>query len=384
MRLQSLPPLASFPAQRQPAPEAFGAALRDSSIREIRCSCEPSQAEAAAVYAQVLGIRRKFQIVESPSGIPYAELAADRTPGVVPLFVDSAINPMLADRFFRHPEVVHFADHQYMPAEDRGTLMLHTVGTTAHGLQQLPRPSTDLAALQRERSARAHELLGDDLPTCYDIRDLLASDQVRRVRLHALGPRGTNIQQASEQYIDALGLQSKADLLVHPRGVTPVQYAEMARQDMAEGVVPLHMECAVYFGMANLYRQRVRENLELLLADHHYMPLDEMQLAGNGALAREDDGMLRIASHGSPKPLVAPWIEGDAAPAVCIDATSNAAAADMVRGGEAELCITTESGRKGGPDQSELTKAHSFGSPMMVFTLGTPYTLRDLRTRFGA
>jgi hypothetical protein len=378
----TLPSLSSFPTGTQPEPEQFGHALRHPDVRTLHCVCEPQNREAAEIYARVLGIRSKLQVTEVSGGIPYEALADEDAHGVVPLFIDSATNPDLPKRYFGTPRVASFVDHQYI--RDPGgadALTLRTIGTTAHGLRQTEASSTrpTTAVLERERSESMKAVMGSDIVTNHDLRQILASPAVEHVRLHALGPQGTNIAQASELYLRNLGIAGKSDLTVHPRGITPIQYAELAAAEKRAGTVPLHMECAVYFGMPKLYQDRVRERMELLFADHQYMPLDEMQLAALGDV--ESNGHRpRVATHGSPKPLMQPWIAGQDPYAEWVDATSNAAAADMVRNREVEYCITTESGRIGTRDQQELTKIHSFGSPMMVFTLGTPYTQAELRS----
>jgi hypothetical protein len=375
----TLPQLSSFPAGTQPEPEAFGHALRSADVRALHCVCEPENRQTAEIYARVLGVREKFHITEVKDGIPYDELLAEQRNGVVPLFVDSAINPKLHERYFSTPGVVGFVDHQYIRDPDGAdALALRTIGTTPHGLHQLETAQMpSIAHLRRERSDRMKKVVGTDIVTYEDFRQILASERVNRVRLHALGPQGTNIAQASAMYLHTLGIQQKSDLVVHPRGVTPMQYVEMAAADKENGVVPLHMECAVYFGMPDLYQQRVRQRAELLFADHQYMALDEMQLAARRGMS-PNGHMPRVATHGSPKPLMRPWVNGEQPSAKWVEATSNSAAADMVRADEVEYCITTESGRIGAPVQEELEKVHSFGSPMMVFTLGTPYTQEEL------
>lgn len=368
----SLSGLRSFRDAPQPAPEAFGAALRDPRVREVVLHCEDATEEGARLYARIQGISGKMRRVLVKDGLPGdAALSAD-APGVVPLFVDSAVNPDLNRRFFRRPEAIAFADYSYVPSPGHASPELQVVGTTPNGLETVApiAAGLDARSLARLRDERSHRLLGGMI-TPEEVRTILRSTSAR-IRLHALGPSGTNIERAAKEYIDALGIRDKADVVVHGRGVEPMRYAEIAAAEAADGIIPLHMECAVYYDMARLYRERVRE---LVFADHHYMKLDAMQLAADPDRL-EDVLSLQtavIASHPSPRNLVDALTETGAGD--YLKASSNAAAADMVLGGEADLCITTEEARR----QRGLRELHRFGSPPMVFTVATPYDADRLR-----
>lgn len=367
--------LRSFPSINQPQPEAFGAALSHPSIREVVCFSEPEREEGAQLYGDVLGIRNKLTIVVC-DGIPYDEIAAIRTKGILPIFLDSAINPDLKSRFFRNPSVMGFVDHHYVRARDGlSSLELQTVGATEHGLQSLSLDhEAPLRLLQKERSRQIKHVIGEDVFTYLDLREALRSSHVSHIRMHALGPAGTNIHQASERYIARHGLTEKTELIVHDRGIEPPEYAECAAREKEEGVLPLHMECAVYYGMRELFCKRMHE---AVFADHEYMPLDEMQLAANNHSPKNDE-ILKLASHPSPVDLVHPWLRSGTVQHQ--KASSNADAALQVCDGVADVCITTESARR----LYGLEKIHSFGSPMMVFTVGTPYSTEELRSRLGA
>jgi hypothetical protein len=200
---------------------------------------------------------------------------------------------------------------------------------------------------------------------------VVRSPAVREVRLHALGPAGTNIAQACEHFIVREGIADKTTLIVHDRKIEPREYAAIARSEVRPGVLPLHVECAVYYGLRDLYDERPDE---VIFASQLYMPLDTMQLACRdlrGLDARR--GSLVIASHPSPLGLVKPLFA--AGVVVHRHASSNADAAAMVRLGDADLCITTEAaGRRHG-----LHTLHRFGSPTMLFTIAASVTDRVLR-----
>jgi len=59
-----------------------------------------------------------------------------------------------------------------------------------------------------------------------------------------------------------------------------------------------------------------------------------------------------------------------------VKATSNSAAAQMVVTGEADACITTGSGLNETPS---LVSRHVFGSPVWLFTIGTPLDQSQLQ-----
>ncbi|MBI3618593.1 hypothetical protein HY213_00990 [Candidatus Peregrinibacteria bacterium] len=373
--------LHSFSSRRQPQAEVFGAMLADPGLREIVAFCEEETIAGARLYAGVHDVRSKFRC-ELLYGTPPADAAREvRSPGIMPLHVDSAMNPQLKDRFFRRPhsDTIHFIDHQYVPRSDHASPALLTVGTTNHGLDMLPQEPAviDIDALVERRSRMIKSLVSPAVVTNADIRALLRSEATRLVRIHVLGPVGTNCAQASNQYVDRLGIRRKSNMTVHPMGVEPMEYAEMAKQEQRPGVVPLHMECAVFYGMAKLDGARPHE---IVTADHHDMPLDEMQLATHGGHSAELSSAhpLILASHPSPLSLVGPWIDRELVH--WEKASSNQVAAEMVQDGKADVCITTESGRR----LCQLKQQHLFGHPNMTFTLGTPLSPHEVRSRLRA
>lgn len=368
--------LAIFPDQHLPTPEVFGMSLRNPSIRELILFCEKGREAGAELYAHMCNIHRKIQMRVCDNGLPYDEIDGMRSNGVMPLLLESALNTNLKDRFFSHPEIVHFADVLYMHRSDHISPELLTVGTTAHGLSMLAPEKINQTMAQQVREKSMHDKLRLTF-TYADMRRVLHHRDFTSVRIHGLGPRGTNIEQVCHQYLKCNELDPATDSrisepIIHEKGIEPPQYADIARDEKKErGVLPLHVECAVFYGMRDLYHGRVDE---LVFADHHPMPLDQMQLACRpGDEDRTISGKLRYASHPSPVQLAGPML--DAGDAQWVKASSNSHAAQMVRDGEADICITTEQGRQ----ISGLHQLRNFGSPTMLFTIGTPYTPEELR-----
>ena len=190
----------------------------------------------------------------------------------------------------------------------------------------------------------------------------MTSPSVHRVRIHGLGPDGTNIARACRTL--AAGLPpGLAEVVVHGRKVEPPEYARIAAAEARPGVLPLYVECAVFYGLCDLFAERPGE---VVLAGHLYLPLDAMQIACRPErAARGLDGRdLALASHPSPLGLASRML--DAGVARHRPASSNSDAAEMVRLGEADLCITTETAAR----LAGLFTLHAFGSPTMLFTIG--------------
>lgn len=367
--LSSLPTLTSFSAIEQPEPEIFGANLKGNAVEKVVCFSTPELAESAGLYAAIQEISDKC-VLDIRDQLPYEEIAELTDNSVVPIFINDATDSHLRHRFFSHPEVIHFIDHNLVTEPNRSSsLKLTTIGTTKHGLEQLPFIHQNIVALRNERSKKMKEALGNDIITYVDFRRYLQSEKAGDITLQALGPHGTNIAQASELYLQSQGLQNKAAVVINNNKVEPMHYAEMAAASANGHNTPLHMECAVYYGMGELFRSRVNE---LIFADQQYMQLDEMQLANSTGIVPELSRPIKIASHPSPMALVKPWL--DTGIAEYIAASSNSDAADMVINGEVDACITTRTSLQ----TRNLSTVHSFGSPTMMFTIGTPYSMQDI------
>ncbi len=367
--------LRSFARRPQPPAEIFGGALRDPSIRQVVAYCEESTREGAERYARVVGVAQKTRYEVLNGILPHHAAAEDVREGTVPLILESARNPTLKDRFFTDPDerVHHFVDHNYVPSELDEGLDLQTVGTTEHGLAQLnvrPAQPQNVRVAIADRQKGLHRELGPKAMTYVDFRRVLAR-AVGTVPIHALGPAGTNIEKAALLYSHTIP-GSKAYVEVHPSGVEPMQYAGMASREATPGVVPLHMECAVYYDMARLREMRKGETT---FADHQHMPLIPMLLATNLSeeeLARESE--IIVASHPSPLPLVHRLIEDGTLHH--LKASSNSDAALKVDERLAQTCITTRAALR----EYGLREIFDFGSPNMIFTLGTPLSPEQLRS----
>jgi len=372
IKKQNLPDLARFNEAKVRPGELLDLSLAVTS-NLICCFTTAENLEAAAAYKKVIGKNNDdFSIFQVDD--PIGEISRLDQSDVIPLTMYSAIDRTLNERMFIDgPNLGQLLmGNIYIPRSDHQSPSLYAVGVATQGLKILEE-SQNLrdGGLLQQMEARRREILGVNI-TNGDFRRILQSSSVEKIIAHALGPVGTNISQAMKQYIKALEVQDKTDLIVHPAGIEPLAYAQMATRQAKEGLIPIHMECAVYYDMGRLYDQR-RD--EVVFADHHYMPLDAMQLASTKEIEElAQAGIIKIAVHPSPKPLVNPWI--NAGKAQWTKATSNSAAAEMVMIGQADACVTTASSLRG---KEGLITRRIFGSPMMLFTIGTPLNQQQLK-----
>lgn len=352
----------SFPEPSHLFGEAFGAALARCE-RPVVCFCEPSTEAVAYDYLELVG-RGSARVEVCSGGLDHARLESSVVSEVVPIFLMAATDPRLKGRFFGHPRLLMFSDHHYVPSPDHESPRLFVVGTTRAGIDHLQPGSNRAAMEQRARRGESlrqrsnGRLVGPDR-----FGDILRSPAVRQIRIHGLGPAGTNIARCCEWLVQHEDVRGKSEVVIHGRKVDPMEYAEIAAREAGDGVLPLHVECAVYFALGELFSRRPRE---VVFANHYYLPLDGMQLAARPSFEPSAvcDGPLRLASHPSPLGLVSPLLERRIV--ANVTASSNSDAAEMVRLGEAETCITTETGAR----QSGLATLHRFGSPTMLFTVG--------------
>lgn len=191
-------------------------------------------------------------------------------------------------------------------------------------------------------------------------RAALQSPQVKKVILFALGPAGTNIEQAAIEWCKAMGIQAKTEIVLCNLPETALQKT----LELCEpGVLGVFWTCAVFKRLHEVFFNHP-ETFPFFF--QHDMLLDEMQLAvledevGRCIGDRAHLDAVTIASHVSPAPLVSSLVTGGVR---VIDASSNTEAARMCAAGEVSACITTESGR----NIHGLRKVHSFGSPLMIF-----------------
>ncbi len=215
-----------------------------------------------------------------------------------------------------------------------------------------------------------------------DIREALASDQIRLIRHFALGPAGTNISQASHRWTLRMQVEHKAHTVLCD---TPEDSIVAAREVVEPGALGMFWTCAVYSREMEIF---FRNPDTLPFFTQETMPLDQMQLATRPSLAAalgepRVPRDWRIAVHSSPAALLPPHH-----PNVVL-VNSNAAAAVDCAAGRVEACVTTESARS----RHGLVSLHCFGSPEMVFFGGITHAgaelmraarAQSLRSRLGS
>ena len=204
------------------------------------------------------------------------------------------------------------------------------------------------------------ELLKHRVFACIDDRALniykaATSSSVAEVRIFALGPRGTNIEQAARIWAKRKSLDTKA---TYHFCSTPKIALSSAKEVLDESILPLFVLCAVYFDLNKMYFSNLDD---FFCLDHLYMPLDGMQLCGRVSSLKSLPRDATVAVHRSPMPLV----EGIGLS--IIEANSNAHAAELCRSFEVDACVTTETARQ----EHGLSSLHYFGHPRMLFTIGT-------------
>lgn len=195
--------------------------------------------------------------------------------------------------------------------------------------------------------------------TISNTTDILKSEEVKEIRIFALGPEGTNISQAAYRWVEEEELQDKAKIILCE---TPEQEIERAMQIEEEGVIPIFALCAVYYDLCGVFFRNL-ENYTFLY--HYYMKLDNMQLASKKYNKDTLPPNASIAVHPSPAVLL------EETNYVIRKAFSNSAAARMCASDEADACITTETARQ----LYGLETIKEYGAPNMLFTFGT--------TKFG-
>lgn len=185
---------------------------------------------------------------------------------------------------------------------------------------------------------------------------VFCSDLIKKISCFVLGPAGTNIAQACEQWIKKTGIGSKTKMVFCE---TPEESVERARGIKEDGHVAIFWTCAVYI---NLYKIFFNNPDTLTFFIEEIMYLDEMQLATRPEkLVEIQEGIIPkgwgVASHPSPAPLL-----DDITCSVEIT-TSNTRAAEICAKGQVDACITTKSAKM----IYNLVLLHKFGSPKMIF-----------------
>jgi len=361
-------------------PEALGTALTETDTHTTLWA-DSQTAHAGEAYMNMLNIPSfKWTIQEVGNPVDRVQQPDD----TIGLVVRSATDPALKDQMFNNTKLQLFADGIYLPVSGFAGPHLWTIGVNNTGTRLL---GDRLAAIQQRltpdklaaaRSKQQERFLTPDHLTNWQVRQLLRSDKVSKIPAHALGPDGTNISQAMRLWLEQVEIANKAVLTIHPAGVEPLgdngssSYVEIAAGQVADGVVPTHMECAVYYNQPKLWLEKGPN--QTVFMDHQNMPLDNMLVAGPANLAQlSGKSKLVVATHISPKPLIEGWL-GDNI--TWIKATSNSAAANMVAANEVDLCVTTGQGVAN--NRAKLQVIYNCGCPVMTFTIATPLPMKQL------
>jgi hypothetical protein len=352
----------------------------------IICFIKEEEQEAAHVYREIIR-KPSSEFMVSVSHDPLTDVDQVHEHNVIPIVIHSATDPTLKDlQFGRAGFGELLADSFPVPSlETDATPILQCVGISRQGIHMLTQQNNPSHQNAEERRSHILKHMMADIITPFEFQTILQSRRVEEVHIHALGPEGTNISQASRLYAKRLGIENKTNITVYPAGITPLTYAQLATEATeaslqharVPSVVHLHVECAVYNNMGRLYKEKQTESVFI---DTQNMPLDTMQLASKQTVdelqnVAQVHSHIRIATHPSPRPLINPWI--DTGKAVWLEASSNSAAALMVLEGLADACVTTESTIQR-LTNTGIQTLHKFGSPNMIFTVASPLSPTQL------
>lgn len=188
-----------------------------------------------------------------------------------------------------------------------------------------------------------------------DIGSLLRDESIKRIKIFALGPDGTNIYQASKAWIKNMNIEEKSDIILCS---TPEEEVMKSMEIKEDSVIPIFALCTVYYNLCNLFFKYCNNYFFL---SHFYMQLDSMQLASKKKTLEELGEHAIVARHLSPRMIL------EDTSYEFIDANSNAHAAQLCAEGKVEACITTETAK----NIYNLNTIQMFGSPVMLFTFGT-------------
>ena len=291
---------------------------------------------------------KKFVSIQSNMQVAIDEAMEIKKCLKQPIVIWSAIDTNLKDYFFDNPNFISFA----WTIEHEG--VIYTVWTTKDWLNQILNETN-----QQNEQIKKEALL----------RTVLKSDKCKKVIVHALWPKWTNISLVADKYIDLLWIRSKSEIVIYGKWIEPQDYSENARNlqdNCPDWIIHLHIECAVFYWMRDLYEKR---SDEIIFADEFHMKLDNMQLVSNNTTWKIDT----ILSHPSPKSL-AIWLWSE-----ILKASSNSAALSWMLQLDADACITTQSSIDLLDKNSTINHIHTFGAPNMVFTIWTPLSRKQLQ-----
>lgn len=195
------------------------------------------------------------------------------------------------------------------------------------------------------------------------IPELLNNPQIREIRLFILGPEGTNISKAAHEWANKYNLYSKTTFVFCN---SPLEEVEKAKEVEEYGVFSIYVLCAVYNRLYELFFNNLDE---YFFIHHHYMKLDNMQLASKKYKTYKEFSELSdltVLSHKSPSVLMY-MLNCNIK---CIESLSNSEAAKRCSENEAAACITTQTAA----GIYKLNTLKKFVSPVMLFTFGTTKT----------
>jgi len=186
-----------------------------------------------------------------------------------------------------------------------------------------------------------------------ELNKIMRHDSIEKICIFVLGPEGTNISQAAEKWILDRNIGYKSNIILCD---SPEKELEKAKEISDSKTFPVFVLCAVYNRLFELYFSNPDS---YFFMDHYYMKLDNMLFATNKYSKKNT---YKVVSHPSPAVLLNNLENIDVT-----YANSNSFSAKLCKSGEADMCITTESGRR----LNDLKSIHKFGSPTMLFTFGT-------------
>lgn len=190
---------------------------------EIVAFAQSADEEGARLYGEIIGAQKmRLELVEDP-----VEAAIREGNSKTSIIIGNAENPNLREVMFGNPGTISlFVDHNYIPNHPHQSPSLQTVGTTQHVLRAFHQTKLNNVSPVNSRATALKSVFGNATLTYQDVRQAFASSRVTNVPVHVLGPDGTNISQVARKYVHEFDLSSKADIIVHPSGVEPLQYAE--------------------------------------------------------------------------------------------------------------------------------------------------------------
>ncbi|MEW6618545.1 MAG: hypothetical protein AB1422_04240 [bacterium] len=187
-----------------------------------------------------------------------------------------------------------------------------------------------------------------------EVEVLLRHCDVEEIIFFVLGPNGTHINMAANEWAKKINVFNKS--VFH--FVETLEIAVLKAKEVVDvHRLPIFVTCAVYdklnklfFGNPDCY----------FFLHHHYMRLDNIQLSARKKVDIIPPEWI-IASHPSPKFLVTHL------PNRIIETSSNSKAAILCAEGKVDCCITNETSK----NLYNLETIFHFGKPILPFYFST-------------